>query len=79
LFFSFILLFQRLGERVSTVDVKNVVENVLRNRPQVGWGPNASFRFPKRGGTGVANLLPQDRFRFGMRVVSVDVEQKQLV
>ena len=41
-----------LGERVATVDAKKVVENVLKNEPSVGWGPNAVFRFPKEGGTG---------------------------
>lgn len=53
-----------LGERVATVDVKRAITNVLYDKEDAGWGPNAVFRFPLRGGTGgiwkaVAKLLPQ--------------------
>ena len=41
-----------LGERVATANVARVVENVIRNRTESGWGPNAVFRFPQEGGTG---------------------------
>lgn len=41
-----------LGERVATANVARVVENVLRNREESSWGPNAVFRFPQQGGTG---------------------------
>lgn len=55
-----------LGERVATVDVKRAITNVLHNKEDAGWGPNAVFRFPLDGGTGgiwkaVAAQLPQDR------------------
>ena len=36
-----------LGERVATANVAKVVENVLRNKTESGWGPNAVFRFPQ--------------------------------
>jgi protoporphyrinogen oxidase len=57
---------QWLGERVATVDVSRAVSNVIRGQEDAGWGPNAVFRFPKRGGTGaiwraVARLLPAER------------------
>ena len=41
-----------LGERVATVDTAVAISNVLRNKEDAGWGPNAVFRFPKFGGTG---------------------------
>lgn len=41
-----------IGERVATVDLERVIENVMRNRDDVSWGPNNQFRFPKHGGTG---------------------------
>lgn len=41
-----------VGERVATVDLERVIENVMHNRDDVSWGPNNQFRFPKRGGTG---------------------------
>lgn len=55
-----------LGERVATVDVPRAISNVVHGREDAGWGPNAVFRFPKRGGTGavwkgVAALLPAER------------------
>lgn len=55
-----------LGERVATVDVDRAIANVIHNKEDAGWGPNAVFRFPKKGGTGaiwkaVAKLLPQDK------------------
>lgn len=53
-----------LGERVATVDVDRAITNVIHNKEDAGWGPNAVFRFPLEGGTGgiwkgVAKLLPQ--------------------
>jgi len=41
-----------LGERVATVDVTRAITNVLHNKEDAGWGPNAVFRFPLEGGTG---------------------------
>jgi protoporphyrinogen oxidase len=41
-----------IGERVSTVDVEGVLRNVILQEPQVSWGPNNTFRYPLRGGTG---------------------------
>ena len=41
-----------IGERVSVVELKGVLENILHQRDDVAWGPNNTFRFPARGGTG---------------------------
>lgn len=62
-----------LGERVATVDVTRAITNVLHNKEDAGWGPNAVFRFPLEGGTGgiwkaVAAALPQDRLVSNIRV-----------
>ena len=53
-----------LGERVATVDINRAINNVVLNKEDAGWGPNAVFRFPLEGGTGaiwkkVAKLLPE--------------------
>ena len=55
-----------LGERVATVDIARAINNVIVNKEDAGWGPNAIFRFPLQGGTGaiwkgVAKLLPKDK------------------
>ncbi|KAH7397689.1 UDP-galactopyranose mutase [Cadophora sp. MPI-SDFR-AT-0126] len=59
-----------LGERVAAPDVKSVVKNIILNKTAGNWGPNATFRFPARDGTGgiwiaVANTLPKEKTLFG--------------
>lgn len=54
-----------LGERVATVDINRAINNVIVNKEDASWGPNAVFRFPLEGGTGaiwkgVARLLPKE-------------------
>lgn len=41
-----------IGERVSVVDVETILRNVLLGEDQVSWGPNNTFKYPLRGGTG---------------------------
>jgi protoporphyrinogen oxidase len=72
-----------MGERVATVDLARVLRNLVHQRDDVSWGPNATFRFPLRGGTGaiwdsISRQLPQDRLAFGRRVVSVDTGARRL-
>ena len=74
-----------LGERVAAPDVGRAISNVLHNKEDAGWGPNAVFRFPTRGGTGgiwkaVASLLPQERTSYGKgnEVRSIDAAKKEL-
>jgi hypothetical protein len=59
-----------LGERVAAPDVKTVIKNVILNKTAGNWGPNATFRFPARDGTGgiwiaVAKTLPKEKTLFG--------------
>lgn len=42
-----------LGERVATVDIKVALKNVINKVEAGNWGPNATFKFPTWGGTGV--------------------------
>lgn len=72
-----------LGERVAAPDVRKVTENVILNKTAGNWGPNATFRFPARDGTGgiwiaVAKTLPQEKTLFGEKgaVSKVDAEAK---
>lgn len=44
--------YQWIGERVSTVDVKRVLKNIVLGLDDVAWGPNRTFKFPKQGATG---------------------------
>ena len=70
-----------LGERVAAPDLKLVLNNVIRNKTAGNWGPNATFRFPARGGTGgiwkvVAKTIPSDRLSFNKHVTKVDAQRK---
>ena len=70
-----------LGERVATVDVNRAISNVINNKEDAGWGPNAVFRFPKRGGTGaiwkgVAALLPPTNQVYGLEATQIDKENQ---
>jgi len=74
---------QWLGERVAAPDVKTVVRNVVLNKVAGNWGPNNTFRFPARDGTGgiwiaVSNTLPEEKKRYGKKgeVTKVDAQNK---
>ena len=66
-----------MGERVATVDFVRILGNLVNQRDEVSWGPNATFRFPKFGGTGaiwdaLAARLPAGKLSLGRRLVRVD-------
>ncbi|WFD37087.1 uncharacterized protein MJAP1_000028 [Malassezia japonica] len=68
-----------LGERVAAPNLKMVVSNTLNKKVAGNWGPNATFKFPARDGTGgiwksVAKTLPQDKLQFKKRVTKVDAD-----
>ncbi len=65
-----------IAERVSVVDFKRLLENVLYERDDVGWGPNSKFKFPLHGGTGeiyrrIAARFPA-KVQTGKKLVEVD-------
>lgn len=59
-----------LGERVAAPDLKTVTRNIILGKSDGNWGPNSTFRFPSRGGTGaiwkaIASTLPKEKMLFG--------------
>ncbi|OAR01725.1 hypothetical protein LLEC1_02844 [Akanthomyces lecanii] len=59
-----------LGERVAAPNFKSLTSDVVRNKVAGPWGPNATFRFPARGGTGGIRIAPaktleQKKTKFG--------------
>ena len=69
-----------IAERVSVVDFKRLLENVLYEKDDVAWGPNNKFRFPLHGGTGeiyrrMARRFP-DKVRTGKQLAEVDPAQR---
>ncbi|KAJ3206564.1 hypothetical protein HDU82_004435 [Entophlyctis luteolus] len=72
---------QWLGERVAAPDLKLAVTNVVLNKVAGNWGPNATFKFPARGGThgiwkAVASTLPAGKLECNTVVVGVDHTKK---
>ncbi len=70
-----------MGERVATVDLARVKRNIANRTDDVAWGPNATFRFPIRGGTGAIwqslfDQLPPSNVGLGRRVVGVQADEK---
>lgn len=71
-----------IAERVSVVDFKRLLENVLYGKDDVAWGPNNKFRFPLHGGTGeiyrrMAKRFP-DKVRLGKKLAAVDAAQRKV-
>jgi UDP-galactopyranose mutase len=41
-----------IAERVAVVDVDAILRNVVLGEDHLSWGPNSTFKYPLRGGTG---------------------------
>ncbi|MFH0908140.1 MAG: FAD-dependent oxidoreductase [bacterium] len=72
---------QWLGDRVPVVDVQRVLRNIEQQKDDVSWGPNATFQFPKTGGTGaiwesLADRVGRDRIRLSTELVSLDPQAR---
>ena len=72
-----------VGERVSVVDIKRVLGNVILDRDDAGWGPNATFKYPRHGGTGglFQRVQPyvQANLRLNTPTVAVDFEKHEAI
>ncbi len=71
-----------IAERVSVINFEKVLQNVILNKDDAGWGPNNIFKFPLRGGTGaifegIADEV-RDKIQFNKTVVRVDSASKKL-
>jgi len=58
-----------------------VLYNICYQKDDIGWGPNATFRFPMKGGTGAiwASLcenLPKSKIHLNKNVLLVDAKEK---
>ena len=71
-----------IGERVATPPIERVLGNVVLDRADVSWGPNATFKYPRYGGTGelFERMRPfvEDQLRLCASVAGVDVERKEV-
>ncbi len=71
-----------IGERVSVVDVETILRNVILGDDQLSWGPNNTFRYPLRGGTGHLyeglRGYVESKLHLETPVVSVDPRAKEV-
>jgi protoporphyrinogen oxidase len=71
-----------MAERVSVIDLKRILTNVILQRDEVSWGPNSKFKYPLYGGTGglYGRFEPYLRghLRLNRELVHVDVENRLL-
>lgn len=72
-----------IGERVAVPKLEGILKSICTGEDAVSWGPNALFRFPKRGGTGavwqaIGNMLPKERLSMGDPVEHVDVAAREV-
>jgi protoporphyrinogen oxidase len=69
-----------IGERVAVVDVEALLRNVLFEKPEKQWGPNSTFKYPLRGGTGFLyegmRRYVEHKLELNTRAVHVDTTEK---
>src|SRR5918912_1317718 len=69
-----------IGERVSVVDVEDLLRNILFEKPEKQWGPNSTFKYPLHGGTGFLyegmRRYVEHRLELSTRAVAVDGAEK---
>ncbi|RKO94792.1 putative UDP-galactopyranose mutase [Blyttiomyces helicus] len=71
-----------LGERVSVPDLKLTATNIILSTVTSNWGPNATFRFPSREGTGgiwkaVRKTLPESRVRNSTVIIKINTTRNE--
>jgi protoporphyrinogen oxidase len=71
-----------IAERVSVIDLKRVLANVIQQRDDAAWGPNNKFKYPLYGGTGGLYLRLQpyvsDHLNLQRSLVEIDLSEKTL-
>jgi protoporphyrinogen oxidase len=70
-----------VGERVAVTDLKKVLSNLIHQKDDLSWGPNNTFQFPKKGGTGAiwasaSKKLSESKQLFGQSVTSLDLSRR---
>jgi len=72
-----------IAERISVVDFKHVLENVILDKDDVSWGPNSTFKFPLYGGTGglFNRIQPiiNNNLKLECELSKIDIERKFLM
>ncbi|HAS89863.1 MAG TPA: amine oxidase [Desulfovibrio sp.] len=75
--------FSWIGERVSVVDLRSVLKNILLEEDHLSWGPNNKFKFPLKGGTGTIftklAATVSDHILYDRHIVAIDQQAKTII
>ena len=69
--------YQWIGERVATVNLSRIAENIVYEKMDASWGPNNTFKFPESGGTGaiwnsIGDFIGREKIICPAEVVSIN-------
>lgn len=71
-----------IGERVSVVDIKHVMRNIVYGKDDSSWGPNNTFLFPLHGGTGglfqAFSPLMGERLKLSHKAVRISLADRKV-
>ncbi len=72
-----------VSERVASVNIERIKENIKLMRDDISWGPNNTFQFPLKGGTGaiwknVAALVGYQKIKLNTKIYEIDHHNKLL-
>jgi protoporphyrinogen oxidase len=71
-----------IAERISVNSLEGIIKNIVYNQDDVNWGPNNTFKFPLRGGTGglFNRFVPyiKDRLHLNYKLVSIDIKNRTI-
>jgi protoporphyrinogen oxidase len=78
------MAYQWIGERVATINLQRIVENIVYDRMDASWGPNNTFQFPAKGGTGaiwssIGSIVGLDHVRLNTAVEQINAKEKTVV
>ena len=72
-----------IAERVSIIDIRRILKNIISQQDDSEWGPNNTFRFPLFGGTGglFHKFLPytHSHLYLNKNAVKIITERKEIV
>ncbi len=72
-----------IAERISVIDIKRIMKNIVTLKEDSDWGPNNTFRYPLHGGTGglFNRFLPstQGHLSLNKDVMRINTKDREIV
>ena len=72
-----------IADRISVIDIKRIISNIVTLKEDSDWGPNNTFHYPLHGGTGglFNKFLPftKGHLLLGKDVVRINTESREIL